>query len=108
MIAFPEVQRRAQKRKSTPWSDAAAVSRPTFADTVPLIFHTCARKAAQNDQRKFFIAVATVFDASRCKRRKTGSTKARIFRKGTVCISNLWHCNYDLTVFGEDTDEDSG
>jgi cytochrome P450 len=25
--------------------------------------------------------------------------------KGTVCISNIWHCNHDRAVFGEDADE---
>ena len=25
--------------------------------------------------------------------------------KGTVCISNLWHCNHDRAVFGEDADK---
>jgi cytochrome P450 len=25
--------------------------------------------------------------------------------KGTVCISNLWHCNHDRAVFGKDADE---
>jgi cytochrome P450 len=25
--------------------------------------------------------------------------------KGTVVISNLWHCNHDRAVFGEDADE---
>src|SRR5579863_4564566 len=25
--------------------------------------------------------------------------------KGTVCTSNIWHCNHDRTVFGEDADE---
>jgi cytochrome P450 len=24
--------------------------------------------------------------------------------KGTVCISNIWHCNHDRAVFGEDAD----
>jgi cytochrome P450 len=25
--------------------------------------------------------------------------------KGTICISNLWHCNHDRAVFGEDADK---
>ena len=25
--------------------------------------------------------------------------------KGTICIPNVWHCNHDRTVFGEDADE---
>ncbi len=25
--------------------------------------------------------------------------------KGTVCIANIWHCNRDRSVFGEDADE---
>jgi cytochrome P450 len=25
--------------------------------------------------------------------------------KGTVCIANIWHCNHDRAVFGEDADE---
>ena len=25
--------------------------------------------------------------------------------KGTICISNIWHCNHDRAVFGEDAEE---
>ena len=25
--------------------------------------------------------------------------------KGTICISNIWHCDHDRAVFGEDADE---
>jgi cytochrome P450 len=25
--------------------------------------------------------------------------------KGTVCVGNIWHCNHDRAVFGEDADE---
>jgi cytochrome P450 len=25
--------------------------------------------------------------------------------KGTICVPNVWHCNRDRVVFGEDTDE---
>jgi cytochrome P450 len=25
--------------------------------------------------------------------------------KGTVCVGNIWHCNHDRPVFGEDADE---
>jgi cytochrome P450 len=25
--------------------------------------------------------------------------------KGTICVSNLWHCNHDRAAFGEDADE---
>ena len=25
--------------------------------------------------------------------------------KGTICIANVWHCNHDREIFGDDADE---
>jgi len=25
--------------------------------------------------------------------------------KGTICLANLWHCNHDRAIFGEDADK---
>ena len=84
MIAFPEVQLQAQAEID------AVVGRdrlPTFADA-PRLPYVCAiikeilrwRPAAP-----FAIPHATA--------------------EGTICISNIWHCNHDRAVFGEDADK---
>jgi cytochrome P450 len=95
MIAFPEVQRRAQAEMD------AVVGRdrlPTFSDAPHLPY---VRAIIREILRWHPIApfsmphVATEEDWY----------EGMYIPKGTVCISNLWHCNHDRTVFGEDADE---
>ena len=79
MIAFPEVQRRAQAEAD------AVVGRdrlPTFADT-PHLLYVCAKR--RNDQRKSLL-LSHRFRCLTPQPEKTG-TKARTLRKGTVWIS---------------------
>ncbi|KAI0276739.1 cytochrome P450 [Russula aff. rugulosa BPL654] len=78
MIAFPKVQLRAQAEID------AVVGRdrlPTFADA--LVFPLGVPHVAT----------------------KEDWYEGMYIPKGTICISNLWNCNHDRAVFGEDADE---
>ena len=95
MIAFPEVQRQAQAEID------AVVGRdrlPTFADA-PRLPYVCAiikEILRWRPAGPFGIPhTATEEDWY----------EGMYIPKGTVCISNLWHCNHDRAVFGEDADE---
>ena len=95
MIAFPKVQRRAQVEID------AVVGRdrlPTFADS-PHLPHVRAIISEFPRWRP-----ATPFSVPHVA---TGEDwyEGMYIQKGTVCISNVWHCNHDRTVFGEDANE---
>ncbi|KAI0248231.1 cytochrome P450 [Lactifluus subvellereus] len=85
MMAFPEVQRRAQAELD------AVVGRdrlPTLS--THLAFHTCAQSS-----KKLFAGVPPYRSECPTPRAKTTCMKA----------SNIWHCNHDRAVFGDDADE---
>ena len=95
MIAFPEVQRRAQAELD------AVVGRdrlPTFADA-PRLPYVCAiikEILRWRPGAPFGVPhVATEEDWY----------EGMYIPKGTVCIANIWHCNHDRAVFGDDADE---
>jgi cytochrome P450 len=95
MIAFPEVQRRAQAEMD------AVVGRdrlPAFADTPHLPY---VRAIIREVLRWRPVAPFSMPHVA------TGEDwyEGMYIPKGTVCISNLWHCNHDRAVFGEDADE---
>jgi cytochrome P450 len=95
MIAFPEVQRRAQAEID------AVVGRdrfPTFVDAPRLPYVRAIIKEVLRWRPTLMLGVphaATEEDWY----------EGMFIPKGTVCISNLWHCNHDRAVFGEDADE---
>jgi len=95
MIAFPEVQRRAQAELDT------IVGRdrlPTFADA-PRLPYVCAvikEVLRWRPALPLGLPHATIED---------DWYEGMFIPKGTVCIPNTWHCNRDRAVFGEDADE---
>ena len=95
MIAFPEVQRRAQAEID------AVVGRdrlPTFADApcLPYVRAIIREILRWRPAGAFSVPhVATEEDWY----------EGMYIPKGTVCISNIWHCNRDREVFGQDVDE---
>src|SRR5579863_6175656 len=95
MIAFPEVQRRAQAELD------AVVGRdrlPTFDDAPRLPFVRAIIEEVLRWRPSLPLGVphaATEADWY----------EGMFIPKGTVCIPNVWHCNHDHAVFGEDADE---
>jgi cytochrome P450 len=95
MMAFPEVQRRAQAELD------AVIGRdrpPNFAD-VPHLPYVCAViKEILRWRPAVPVGVphATIED---------DWYEGMFIPKGTVCIPNAWHCNHDRAVFGDDADE---
>ena len=95
MIAFPEVQRRAQAEMDV------VVGRdrlPTFADAphLPYVRAIIREILRWRPSVPFSVPHAAT---------EEDWYEGMYIPKGTVCISNLWHCNHDRTVFGEDADE---
>ena len=95
MIAFPEVQRRAQDELDT------VVGRdrlPTFADT-PRLPYAC---AVMKEVLRWRPAVPLGIPHAAIN---DDWYDGMFIPKGTVCISNVWHCNHDRAVFGEDAED---
>jgi cytochrome P450 len=95
MIAFPEVQRRAQAEID------AVVGRdrlPSFADA-PHLPYVC---ATIKEVLRWRPAVAM---GAPHVSTKEDWYEGMYIPKGTMCIANLWQCNHDRAVFGEDADE---
>ena len=95
MIAFPEVQWRAQAEID------AVVGRdrlPTFSDA-PRLPYVCAIIREILRWRP-----ATPFGMPHAAA-EDGWYEGMYIPKGTICISNIWHCNHDHAVFGEDADK---
>lgn len=95
MIAFPEVQRRAQAELD---SVVGRGRLPTFADA-PHLSYVCA--IVREVLRWRPVAPAGIPHAVI----KDDWYEGMFIPKGTVCIANIWHCNHDRAVFGEDADE---
>ena len=95
MIAFPEVQRRAQAEID------AVVGRerlPVFADAPRLPYVRAIIKEVHRWRPSVPLGVphaATEEDWY----------EGMYIPKGTICMFNTWHCNHDRAVFGEDADE---
>jgi cytochrome P450 len=95
MIAFPEVQRRAQAELD------AVVGRdrlPTFDDSrcLPYVRAIIEEVLRWRPNVPLGVAHAATED---------DWYEGMFIPKGTICIPNVWHCNHDRTVFGEDADE---
>ena len=95
MIAFPEVQRRAQAEID------AVVGRdrpPTFADAPRLPYVRAIIKEIHRWRPSVPLGVphaATEEDWY----------EGMYIPKGAICMYNSWHCNHDRAVFGEDADD---
>jgi cytochrome P450 len=95
MIAFPEVQRRAQAEVD------AVVGRnrlPSFADA-PHLPYVC---ATMREVLRWRPAVALGAPHVAIKE---DWYEGMYIPKGTMFIANLWQCNHDRAVFGEDADK---
>jgi cytochrome P450 len=95
MIAFPEVQRRAQTEID------AVVGRdrvPTFADSprLPYVQAIIREILRWRPTLPFLIPHAAI---------EEDWYEGMYIPKGTICIANVWHCNRDREVFGDDADE---
>jgi len=95
MIAFPEVQRRAQAELDT------VVGRdrvPTFADAPRLPYVSAVIKEVLRWRPSVPLGLphATTED---------DWYEGMFIPKGTICIPNAWHCNHDRAIFGDDADE---
>ena len=95
MIAFPEVQRRAQAEID------AMVGRdrlPTFADAPRLPYvHAIIKEILRWRPPAPFGIPHTATNED--------WYEGMYIPKGTACIANIWHCNHDRAVFGKDADE---
>ncbi|KAH9015708.1 cytochrome P450 [Lactarius hengduanensis] len=95
MVAFPEAQRRAQAELDT------VVGRdrlPTFSDSphLPYIYALIKETLRWRPAAPFGVPhVATREDWY----------EGMYIPKGTACMANIWQCNHDPAVFGDDADE---
>ena len=95
MIAFPEVQRRAQAEID---SVVGRDRLPTFADAPRLLYVRAIIKEILRWRPTVPFGVphaATEEDWY----------EGMYIPKGAICIPNAWHCNHDRAVFGSDADE---
>jgi cytochrome P450 len=95
MIAFPEVQRQAQAEID------AVVGHdrlPTFADAPRLPYVRAVIKEVIRWRPTLSLAVPHAA-------LEEDWYEGMYIPKGAICIPNLWHCNHDRAVFGEDADE---
>ena len=95
MIAFPEAQRKAQAEID------AIVGRdrlPTFADAprLPYVQAIIREILRYRPALPFLLPHAAT---------KEDWYEGMYIPKGTICIANVWHCNHDREIFGEDADE---
>jgi len=95
MIAFPEVQRRAQAELD---SVVGRDCLPTF-DDAPRLPYVC---AIVREILRWRPALPLCVPHAAIK---DDWYEGMFIPKGTVCIANLWHCSHDRAVFGEDADE---
>ncbi|KAI0265679.1 cytochrome P450 [Gloeopeniophorella convolvens] len=94
MVAFPEFQKRAQEELD------AVVGRtriPTFADAerLPYIQAMVKETLRWRPPLPLSIPHSTTQD---------NWYNGMFIPKGTMCLPNVWHCNHDPAVFGEDAD----
>jgi cytochrome P450 len=95
MIAFPEVQRRAQAEID------AVVGRdrlPTFADAPRLPYV----RAIIKEVLRWRPSLPSGFPHAVSE---DDWYEGMFIPKGTICIPSIWHCNHDRAVFGKDADE---
>ena len=95
MIAIPKVQRRAQAEID------AVVGRdrlPSFADAPHLPYVCAIMKEVLRWRPTAALGVPHVA-------KEEDWYEGMYIPKGTMCMANLWQCNRDRAVFGEDVDE---
>jgi len=95
MIAFPEVQRRAQAELD------AVVGRnclPTFDDAPRLPYVRAIVEEILRWRPSVPLGIPHVAT-------EDDWYEGMFIPKGTICMSNIWLCNRDRVVFGEDADE---
>jgi cytochrome P450 len=95
MVAFPDAQRRAQAELDAVVGHARL---PTFADAPYLPYM---RAIIRETLRWRPVAMLGIPHVATEK----DWYGDMFIPKGTTCIANLWHCNHDRTVFGDDADE---
>jgi cytochrome P450 len=95
MVTFPEVQRRAQAELD------AVVGRarlPTFADAPRLPYV----RAIVKEVLRWRPAAERGLPH---KATEDDWYDGMFIPKGATCIANIWHCNHDRTIFGDDADD---
>ena len=94
MVAFPEVQRRAHAELD------AVVGRarlPTFADAPRLPYVRAIIKEVIRWRPAIRLADHTATE--------DGLYEDVFIPKGTTCTANIWQCNHDRAIFGDDADD---
>jgi cytochrome P450 len=95
MIAFPEVQHRAQAELD------AVIGRdrlPTFSDAPRLPYLGAVIKEVLRWRPSLPLSVPHAVT-------EDDWYEGMFIPKGTICMPNIWQCNHDRAVFGEDADE---
>ena len=95
MMAFPQVQRRAQVELD------AVVGRtrlPTFADAPHLPYVRAIIKEVLRWRPPVPLGVPH-------KTAEDDWYEGMFIPKGTKCVANIWQCNHDRAIFGDDADE---
>ena len=95
MIAFPEVQRRAQAELD---AEVGRDRLPTYADAPRLPYVRAIIEEVQRWRPTLPLGVAHAAT-------EDDWYEGMFIPKGTICIPNIWLCNHDRAVFGEDVDE---
>jgi cytochrome P450 len=95
MIAFPEAQRKAQAELD------AVVGRarlPSFADAAHLPYMCAIAKEVLRWRPVAPLGIPH-------KATEDDWYEGMFIPKGATCLANIWQCNHDRAVFGEDADE---
>ena len=95
MVAFPQVQRRAQAELD------AVVGRtrlPTFADASHLPYVRAVIKEVLRWRPAVPLGVPH-------KATEDNWYDGMLIPKGATCVANVWQCNHDRAIFGDDADE---
>ena len=95
MVTFPEVQRRAQAEID------AVVGRarpPTFADAPQLPYVRAIIKEVLRWRPVVELGVPH-------KAAEDDWYEGMFIPKGATCWANIWHCNHDRAIFGDDADD---
>jgi cytochrome P450 len=94
MVAFPEVQCRAQAELDTVVGRARL---PTFADAPRLPYVRAIIKEVIRWRPVVRLADHAVTEDD--------LYEGMFIPKGATCTANIWHCNHDRAVFGDDADD---
>jgi len=95
MVAFPEVQRRAQAELD----DVVGRARlPTFADAPWLPYV----RAIIKEVLRWRPAIER---GAPHKAAEDDLYEGMFIPKGATCMANIWHCNRDREIFGDDADD---